>query len=147
MAKAPHYHLDDPRMPVREAAGTILHALCDQAAAEAPGVLGGNDVEAVHDMRVALRRLRSALDTFADWYEGGDFRTFERAARRLRKRLGTVRDADVLLERLRPVLAAAGPDEAAGIAYVVAELERRRADGLVRIAPAFAKFDRARTAV
>ncbi len=73
MAKAPRYHLDDPRMPVREAAGTILHALCDQAAAEAPGVLGGNDVKAVHDMRVALRRLRSAIETFGDWYEGGDF--------------------------------------------------------------------------
>lgn len=72
-------------------------------------VRSGNDPQALHDARVALRRLRSYLRTFrrildADWAE--DLR--ERL-RWLDRRLGQARDLDVIVERLGSAAFAAVP--------------------------------------
>ncbi len=69
------------------------------------GVRLGEDPEAVHQARVATRRLRSTLRTFSrlldpDWT--GHLRD---ELKELADRLGAVRDADVLLERLERKLA------------------------------------------
>lgn len=66
-----------------------------------PGVRSGCDPEDVHQVRVGTRRLRSDLRTFrplvdAAWADG-----LREELRRLADPLGSVRDADVLLDRLR----------------------------------------------
>jgi CHAD domain-containing protein len=60
--------------------------------------------DAVHKMRVASRRLRSALKTFDRLFEGDAHVVLEDALKRLAEVLGAQRDAEVLLGRVRAAL-------------------------------------------
>ncbi|HVL92222.1 MAG TPA: CYTH and CHAD domain-containing protein [Acidimicrobiales bacterium] len=66
-----------------------------------PGVRLGDDAEDVHQARVAVRRLRSDLRTFRPVLDAGATASLRDQLRDLAADLGAVRDADVLLERLR----------------------------------------------
>jgi CHAD domain-containing protein len=61
-------------------------------------VLKGDDAEAIHDMRVASRRLQQVLDLLYPKPRPPEFRRFRRQIRRCRQALGDVRNCDVLLE-------------------------------------------------
>jgi CHAD domain-containing protein len=65
------------------------------------GVRIGEDPEAVHQARVATRRLRSDLRTFRDFLEPDWNQALRDELQWLGGELGTVRDGDVLVERLR----------------------------------------------
>ena len=65
------------------------------------GVRQGADPEHVHQARVATRRLRSNLRTFADVFEPTWTARMREELRWLGRALGRVRDADVLALRLR----------------------------------------------
>ena len=54
------------RMPAAEAAATILLRLLDTVEANVSGVLRDIDTEFLHDLRVSVRRSRSALKLFGD---------------------------------------------------------------------------------
>ncbi len=58
------------------------------------------DVEVVHDTRIALRRLRSTLRTFADLFPAEEAASLDREARWFAGLLGEVRDRDVLADRI-----------------------------------------------
>ena len=93
------------------------------------GVRIGEDPEDVHQARVGTRRLRSDLKTFKslldpEWLEG--MRT---ELRWLGGALGTVRDADVLLERLHRQAASLADADAPGAATVVRRLVNQREAG------------------
>lgn len=66
-----------------------------------PGVRLGDDPEDVHQARVATRRLRSDLATFSDLVDSDWSRHLRNELAWLGDVLGAVRDADVLLDRLR----------------------------------------------
>ncbi len=74
-------------------------------ASEVAGGLGGD--EPVHQLRVGLRRLRSALRFFAGWTVPPDPAWAERLSRLFRQ-LGAARDRDALAESLLPALRKAG---------------------------------------
>lgn len=59
---------------------------------------GGADMDAVHDMRVASRRLREAMRLLAPIYPGREFRRWQRRVRDITRMLGPVRDADVFID-------------------------------------------------
>jgi CHAD domain-containing protein len=63
-----------------------------------PGSRLGIDPERVHDMRVAARRLRTALEVIASGYPDSVREEFEADLRWVGRRLGRVRDLDVALE-------------------------------------------------
>ncbi len=65
-----------------------------------PGVRTGDDTEAVHQARVATRRLRSDLKTFHKVVDPAWDGALRDELKWLGSLLGTVRDDDVLLERL-----------------------------------------------
>ena len=84
------------------------HWLGNQCAA-----LDGADSEGVHQMRVAIRRLRAAFDFFSPWLDADEAARLRREAGWLGKRLGAARDLDVLLaDIVAPVLAARPGDDA-----------------------------------
>lgn len=56
------------------------------------------EVEAIHEMRVATRRLRSALRIFAPFYRPQTIKPFRKALRTLADMLGAARDLDVFRE-------------------------------------------------
>jgi CHAD domain-containing protein len=69
-----------------------------------PGVRGG-DPDAVHDMRVATRRLRATLRTFGPLFEPAATEPLREELRWLGERLGAVRETDVLADRLASAIA------------------------------------------
>ena len=50
----------------------------DEMMANLDGTRAGDDIEALHDMRVASRRLRAALSVFADAFPPKPFRAWRR---------------------------------------------------------------------
>jgi CHAD domain-containing protein len=82
----------------------IRHALSDAVAKLVdadPVVRIGEDIEGVHQARVATRRLRSHLRTFRALLDPDWAWALREELGWLADELGTVRDADVLLDRLR----------------------------------------------
>lgn len=103
-ARKPAFELipDEPA-----AAGTrrALLVLFEQMLAQQPGVLRGEDPEAVHDFRVAVRRTRSALGQVRGVFAPFRRDRFRESFAWLAGESNLLRDTDVLLEQL-PVLAA-----------------------------------------
>ena len=64
------------------------------------GTLEGTDIEELHDMRVATRRMRAALRIFDGYLDPQDVRPLLKGLRRTGRALGTVRDLDVAGERV-----------------------------------------------
>ena len=142
MAKAPRFDSLTPEQSLDRAGRTVLRGLLEATLAEAPAVLSGEDVKATHDMRVGIRRLRSALDTFADAFPRKRLRPFAQATRRVGRRLGMVRDADVHLAALRAALGGATVDETPGIVYGLETIAHRRRRALSKFAIELSQFDR-----
>lgn len=94
----------------RQAWCTVLQTALAQALPNAAEIAAGTDApEHLHQLRVALRRLRSALRWFAEW--GGDAEAAHALEADWREpfgRLGAARDSDVLVHGLQPALQAAG---------------------------------------
>jgi CHAD domain-containing protein len=65
---------------------------------QAAAVRDNRDVEAIHDMRVASRRLRTALELFEDCLPDKKARPWRKGIRRVTKALGQARDCDVQIE-------------------------------------------------
>ena len=61
-------------------------------------VVKRGDPAAIHDLRVATRRLQEALDLFAPVFPGREGRRLRRRARWVRRHLAALRDADVVAE-------------------------------------------------
>ena len=61
-------------------------------------VLRGDDIEAIHDMRVATRRLQQVLDILYSKPRPQEVRRIRRQIQRCRQILGEVRNCDVMLE-------------------------------------------------
>ena len=75
-------------------AKTMLHYL-DAMMAMIDGVRQNEDIECLHRMRVASRRLRSLLPLFEDRLPGKQTARWRRQLRRVTRALGDARDADV----------------------------------------------------
>lgn len=86
----------------------------------------GEDVEDVHDMRVAIRRLRSAFRLLAPYYKVKDVRPYSKSLRRLGWVLGDVRDLDVLIDNLREFQLTLNADGQADLQTTIDELDERR---------------------
>ena len=84
------------RKKVRELALRQLHRFMSYE----PKVLKGDDPDAIHDMRVASRRLQQVLDLLYPKPRPQELRRLRRTIRRSRQLLGDVRNCDVLLEHV-----------------------------------------------
>ena len=63
----------------------------------APQAMSGLEVEAVHDARVRTRRLKAAIDMLEPILSGRGRKAVLKATKKLRRRLGPVRDLDVMI--------------------------------------------------
>jgi CHAD domain-containing protein len=64
-----------------------------------PGTRLGEDIEALHDMRVATRRMRAAFEVFGSAFEAQEMKHHLAGLRATGRALGTVRDLDVMIEK------------------------------------------------
>ena len=137
MARAGSIELD-PGEPLRVAARRVVAARTEDLAGIAPGAVGASDPEALHDVRVAVRRLTSALDVFADGLEEDERKRARRMLRRDAEPLGRARDLDVQIALVRRFLKTARTGEQAGMAHVLESLANERAEAEAELAPAIA---------
>lgn len=91
-----------------------------------PVAIEGVDPEGVHDVRVASRRLRAAMDVAAvafpqDWYK-----RLHRTAKEITSELGAVRDRDVQIAYLRTEKQHASPGDRVGIDRLIRRLQDER---------------------
>ncbi len=84
-----------PDDPMSEAGRKILAYYFARMLAEEDNVRQGAAVDPIHDMRVATRRLRSALDTFEAYYHYKAIKPYVKTLRKVGRALGAVRDLDV----------------------------------------------------
>ncbi|HET9950758.1 MAG TPA: CHAD domain-containing protein [Candidatus Eisenbacteria bacterium] len=95
-----------------------------------PGARLGVDIDYVHDMRVASRRLRMALEVFADAVPDEARNRFADDLRYVGRALGRVRDLDVGLERVAAMMdeaGEAGAEERQALSIFAGDLAIRRA--------------------
>src|SRR5438876_4533549 len=99
MAKAREIAID-PGEPFAVAARRVVSVRAAELFDHAENVLDTGDIERVHDMRVATRRLRAALEIFEPCFPAGPFRETLREVKRLADALGERRDRDVAIAAL-----------------------------------------------
>lgn len=91
-----------------------------------PAALVGEDIEGVHDVRVASRRLRAAMDVAAECFPAGWYKPLHRSAKEITRALGAVRDRDVLVASLVSERDAAPVAERPGIQRLIDRVESER---------------------
>ncbi len=64
----------------------------------------GEDIEALHDMRVATRRLRAAFEVFGPAFDKQTLKVHLAGLRMTGRTLGAVRDMDVFMEKAQKYL-------------------------------------------
>jgi CHAD domain-containing protein len=101
-----------------------MFALRDQA-------LNWNDPEGVHDMRVASRRLRSALSDFKPYLRKGSLPLVR--LKTFADNLGAVRDEDVILAALATLCSQADQNVAEGLEVIVDEHRHWRAQARAKL--------------
>jgi inorganic triphosphatase YgiF len=103
-----------PAIEVRDSVGAaarkVVTAQLARLRAADPGTRVGHDPEALHEQRVAVRRLRSAVRTFATGIPARQREHLAAELRWLGQELGAVRDLDVQLANLAGHAAHLGAD-------------------------------------
>jgi len=86
----------------------------------------GEDIENVHQMRVATRRMRSAFRLLEDYYKPKVVSTFTDDLQTLAKYLGGVRDLDVMIADLEKHAVEVTEEEQGVLQDITAKLDKRR---------------------
>ncbi len=87
----------------------------------------GDDIEHVHDMRVATRRMRSTLRLLNEYYKPKAIRPHERQLRKIARALGAVRDLDVLIHNLQTFNQSLNEADQAVFQSIIERLDAERA--------------------
>lgn len=103
-------------------------------------VLKNEDVEAVHQMRVASRRLRATLDGYESACARKPFKSIYQEVKQAADLLGTARDTDVMLQHLEQHQQQVPDDEKPGIEWLVSRLQSYRQRQQREIAAFFEDF-------
>jgi triphosphatase len=108
-----------------KAFAAILQSLVRQVLVNREAVLQTDDPNGAHQLRIGLRRLRSALRALRPLADRSSLRAFERGARDIGRCVGTLRDADVLISGIHAPAEAAASDKT-GFAELLETLTREQ---------------------
>ena len=109
-----------PDMPVAEAFRRIVRACLIQITGNASRLMQAQSPDALHQLRVGLRRLRAALKVFSPVVRDSEFARIDAEARWATRSLNQARDLDVLLRAMTP-----GGDDGEEADASLAALRRR----------------------
>jgi|SRR5947209_13319672 len=135
MAKARDVELD-PFAPFGEAARRIVAVRGDELFEHSADVLDTDDIERVHAMRVATRRLRAALEVFSDAFSKDELKPVLRDVKRLADALGERRDPDVHIEQFTKLRVGLAEADQPGLDLLLESLRAEQAHGNERLAAA-----------
>ena len=120
-------NLHEPRRPesVEQLARQVFTDLHQTIISHESGSLAG-DVESVHDMRVAVRRLRVTLSNFAVCVPKEDRKRLRLRLENLADALGGVRDMDVMIVALKTSPTPRSEQEKSAVSALIGRLRARR---------------------
>ena len=105
-----------PDDPMAEAGRKLMRFYFAAMLSCEAGARQGEDIEQLHDMRVATRRLRAAFDIFSDYFLAGVIKPYLKDLRATGRILGQVRDLDVFMARAQDYLQTLAEAEGGGLA-------------------------------
>ncbi|MCX8025326.1 MAG: CHAD domain-containing protein [Thermanaerothrix sp.] len=108
---------------------------------EIEGVRANTDIEPIHRMRVACRRLRSLLPVFGPYLVPKRYKRWRRTFRKLGRALGSARDTDIHIERVKTFLQEVGKRERPGMARLLLRLKQQRSALQADVLEALAAFE------
>jgi CHAD domain-containing protein len=112
------------------AAARVVEVRAAEVFEHSAGVLDLDDVEPVHDMRVATRRLRAALEIFEPCFPRKRHRKTLRRVKALADALGERRDLDVEIELLGSFAGEVGGEPLAALVEDLRARQRQANDDL-----------------
>ena len=115
-----------PDEPMAEAVRKIMYRQYQVMLANEAGCRGGKSIDAVHDMRVAIRRLRVAFRLFGAYYKRGLVRDLEADLRKTGRVLGAARDLDVFNKTARQYLRSVPKQQRSDLNPLLASWKRQR---------------------
>jgi CHAD domain-containing protein len=118
-----------------EAAARIVAVRTEELSEHARGLLDTGDIERVHDMRVATRRLRAALEVFEPCFPRKPYRRTLRGVKRLADGLGERRDRDVAIAALHAFNDQVPAPDQPGVASLIERLRDEQAEANLELAP------------
>jgi CHAD domain-containing protein len=114
-------------MPYCHLAAQYIRRQAKTLAKQLDGVCVADDIEYVHRARVATRRLRAALNVFAQCFDSKKVKRWQKALQRIALSLGDARDRDVQIDFLCGMLPSLEAKECfPGIARILTQLEYDR---------------------
>jgi CHAD domain-containing protein len=113
----------EPDDPMSEAGRKTFRFHYRRMVYNEPGTRLGEDIEALHDMRVATRRMRAAFRVFGDYYEPRAVAPYRKGLKRTGRALGRVRDLDVFRDKIQKHLATLPESQQDSLDALLAELE------------------------
>lgn len=108
------------------AAARVFSVLARRVADLEPVVRAGGNAEALHDLRVAVRRARAALRIFSSSLPAALVKSAARDLREMGRSLGPARDADVLIGNARQRLKELPRTDRDQLAPLLVALQRER---------------------
>jgi CHAD domain-containing protein len=124
----------DCEAPFGLAAARVVEARAKEVFEQSSGVLDVGDVERVHDMRVATRRLRAALEIFEPCFPRKRWRKALKRVKRLADALGERRDLDVEIELLESFADEIAERDRGALTAMVEELRAQQGQANERLA-------------
>ena len=121
--KAPGVLPDDA---MSEAGRKVLRFHFERMLEHEPGTRLGEDIEELHDMRVATRRMRSAFGVFSPYFDPDALQPFLKGLRRTGRALGGVRDLDVFMEKAQRYRNTLPEEEQSSLDPLLADWQEQR---------------------
>src|SRR4051794_4849159 len=118
-----------------EAAAKIVEVRARELIEHAEGVLDTGDIERVHDMRVATRRLRAALEIFEPCFPAKAYEEVLSEVKRLADGLGERRDRDVAIASLHSFNDQIAAPDRRGVDSLIERLRLEQGDANIALAP------------
>ena len=121
--KSPGVEPDDP---IAEAGRKVLRYHFAEMLRHQEGTRQGDDIEELHDMRVATRRMRAAFDVFEGAFKSKAIQGHRKGLKEAGRALGNVRDLDVFMEKAQKYLEALPEDHRQGLEPLLSAWQEQR---------------------
>jgi CHAD domain-containing protein len=131
----------DADMSYRDAAALTVATRAQELFEHADGVLDTSDIERVHDMRVASRRLRAVLEIYEPCFPRRELRGVLGHVKAIADALGARRDPDVQLAQLEEFAAAVKEPDRPGVEAYAERVRTDQRTGNEQLAAALAEIE------
>jgi CHAD domain-containing protein len=121
--------------PFGHAAAQVVEVRAGEVLEHSDGVLDLGDIERLHDMRVATRRLRAAMEVFEPCFPHKRHRKALKQVKVLADALGERRDRDVAIEFLESLVAETPERDRAALGELIASLREEQREANEALAP------------